>query len=126
VYSFASPCLLSFRSRVIDADHSLSVAGELTESSELSTLLRPVVPLVEDPETRLREEELAFMSFSFSFSSNPMKIRDRASLYAAARSSIVMRFLPLPPVALLRPPALPDSEGSASEKSASSPATDPE
>lgn len=31
----------------------------------------------------------------------------------------------LPPVALLRPPKLPDSEGSTSDRSASSPATEP-
>lgn len=47
-----------------------------------------------------------------------MKIRDRASLYAASRCSIVMRCFLL---ALLRPPILPDSDGSMSEESASSP-----
>lgn len=109
-------------------DHSLSVAGELAESSKSPALLLPPLPLVDaDNDTRLRDDELALISFSFSFSfsSNPMNIRDRASLYAASRSSIVIRFLLLPPVALLLPPRLPDSDGSTSEKSASSPATDP-
>jgi hypothetical protein len=73
--------LPSFLSRAIEPDHSLSVAGELTESSKSSTLLNAVPPLVDaDPDTRLRDEELAFISFSFSFSSKPMNIRDRASL----------------------------------------------
>lgn len=127
----AFPDLPSFLSRVMGPDgpdHSLSVAGELTESSKSPVLLLSPPPLVEaDPETRLSDDELELksFSFSFSFSLNPMNIRDRASLYAASRSSMVIRFLPLPPVALLRPPRLPDSDGSMSEKSASSPATEP-
>lgn len=100
-------------------DHSLSVAALLAASSPSPALLRPA-----DPETRLRVEELALASFSFSFSWKSMKIRDRASLYAASRSSIVGCLLVLL-VALLRPPTLPVSEGSRSETSASSPATEP-
>jgi hypothetical protein len=109
---------------VIGPDHSLSVPGVLTESCISSTLLPSPPPY---PETKLSDDELPLKSFSFSlsFSSNPIKIRDRASLYAASRSSIVMCFLLLPPVALLRPPRLPDSDGSTSERSASSPATEP-
>jgi hypothetical protein len=76
--------LPSFLSRgiVIGADHSLSVAGVPTDSSRSSTELPPP-PLVEaDPDIKLREEELPLRSFSlpFSFSSNPMNMRDRASL----------------------------------------------
>lgn len=123
--------LTSFLSRLIGPegpDHSLSVAGELTDSSISPMLLPPPPALVEaDPDTRLSDEELALMSFSFSFSfsSNPIKILDRASLYAASRSSMVIRFLLLLPVVLLRPPRLPDSDGSTSDSSPSSPATEP-
>jgi hypothetical protein len=121
-----APRLAVFFSVETEADHSLSVVGEPTDSSKSSRPLLPVPPLVEaDPEATLREDELAFMSFPFSFSLKSMNIRDRASLYAASRSSIVICFLLLPPVALLRPPILPDSDGSTSERSASSPATDP-
>lgn len=106
--------LLSFLSLGPDvADHSLSaVAGELVGSSVL-------VLFEVDSET----EELALISLSFPSSS--LKIRERAILYAASRSSMVILFLELPPVALLRPPWLPDSEGSKSERSASSPAIEP-
>jgi hypothetical protein len=68
-----TPRLVSFLSLVIEPDHSLSVAGEPTESSKSSTLLVEV-----DPEARLRDEELAFMSFPFSFSSKSMNMRERA------------------------------------------------
>lgn len=116
--------LFSFLSRKPDGpDHSLSVAGELPDSSASPMLLPSPRPLIEEPEARLREEELALKSFSFSlpFSSKPIKIRDRASAYAAARSSIV-RFLLLP---ALFPPRLPASDGSTSDRSASSPAAEP-
>jgi len=119
------PSFLSFV-LVIWPDRSLSVAGVVTEPSSISPELLPSVDA--EPETKLNDDELLLRSFPFSlsFSSKPMKIRDLASLYAASRSSIVMYFLlPLPPVALLRPPRLPVSEGSASERSASSPATEP-
>lgn len=111
------PRLLSFLSLGPEAaDHSLStVAGELVGSSGL-------VLLEADPE---KEEVLALISLSFPCSSNLLKIRERALLYAASRSSIVILFLELPPVALLLPPRLPDSEGSKSERSASSPAIEP-
>jgi hypothetical protein len=111
------PRLLSFLSLGPEVvDHSLSaVAGELVCSSVL-------VLLEADPE---KEEVLALISLSFPCSSNLLKIRERALLYAASRSSIVILFLELPPVALLLPPWLPDSEGSKSERSASSPAIDP-
>ena len=73
--------LRSFLSRVTGPDHSLSVAGVPTEPSISSILLLRPPPLVDaDPETRLCVEELALMSFSFSFSSKSMNIRDRASL----------------------------------------------
>ena len=110
------PRLLSFLSLGPEvADQSLSaVAGELVGSS--------VLVLEVDPE---REEELALISLSFPGSSNLLKMRERALLYAASRSSIVILFLELPPVALLLPPWLPDSEGSKSERSASSPAIEP-
>jgi len=60
-------------------DHSLSVAGELEELS-ISPALPP--PFFVLPEAMLKDEELELMSLSlaFSFSSKPMKIRDRASL----------------------------------------------
>ena len=111
------PRLLSFLSLGPEvADQSLSaVAGELVGSSVL-------VLLEADPE---KEEELALISLSFPCSSNLLKIRERALLYAASRSSIVILFLELPPVALLLPPWLPDSEGSKSERSASSPVIEP-
>jgi hypothetical protein len=72
--------LISFLSRATGPDHSLSVAGVLTESSKSSMLLlRP--PLVEaDPDTRLCVDELALISFSFSFSWKSINMRDRASL----------------------------------------------
>jgi len=74
-------CLRSLLSRVMGPDHSLSVAGVLTESSKSSILLLLRPPLVDaDPETRLCVDELALMSFSFSFSWKSMNIRDRASL----------------------------------------------
>lgn len=62
-------------------DHSLSVAGELAESSKSPTLL-PSPPMDAEPDMRLREDELELMSlsFAFSFSSKPINIRDRASL----------------------------------------------
>lgn len=109
------PRLFSFLSLGPEAaDHSLStVAGELVGSSVL-------VLLEADPE---KEEVLAPISLSFPCSSNLLKIRERALLYAASRSSIVILFLELPP--LLLPPRLPDSEGSKSERSASSPAIEP-
>lgn len=102
------PRLLSFLSLGPEAaDHSLSaVAGELIGSSVL---------VLADPE---KEEELALISLSFPCSSNLLKIRERALLYAASRSSIVILFLELYPW-------LPDSEGSKSERSASSPAIEP-
>ena len=110
-------------------DHSLSVIGELASPSRSPALLPPpaLVEVEADSDARLADDELALSSFpfSFSFSSNPMNIRERASLYAASRSSMVILFLVLPPVALLLPPKLPASEGSTSERSASSPATDP-
>ena len=117
-----NPRLTSFLSLVTEPEYSLSVAGEPTESSKSSMLLTEA-----DPEAKLSDEELAFRSFPFSFSSKSMNIRERASLYAASRSSNVIRLLLLLllPVALLRLPMLPDSDGSTSEKSASSPATDP-
>jgi len=119
-----------FSLRVAGPDHSLSVATELSESSISPTLPLSLPALVEaEPDTWLKVEELALISFSlaFSFSSKSMKIRERASLYAASRSSIVMYFLwlPLLPVVLLRPPWLPVSEGSMSDRSASSPAIEP-
>ena len=85
------PLRPSFLSRLIGPDHSLSVGAELAESSR-SPMLLPLPPLVEpDPETRLNVEEFALMPLSFSFfSSKPMKIRERASLYSASRSSIVL------------------------------------
>lgn len=67
----------------VGPEYSLSVAGELAASSRSSAMLLPPSPLVEaEPDTRLRDDELALMSFSFSFSfsSNPMNIRERASL----------------------------------------------
>lgn len=68
----------SFLSRTTGPDHSLSVVGELTESSMSPALL--VSPaLVTEPDVRLRVEELALRSFSF-FSSKPINILDRASL----------------------------------------------
>jgi hypothetical protein len=113
------PRLKSFLfSRTLDADHSLSVVGEL-DSSKSPTLL----PAPAELEVRLRLEELAFM-LPFSFSSKPMNIRDRASLYAASRSSIVGRFFVWPLVEVLLPPKLPVSEGSTSDSSKSSPATE--
>ena len=117
-----NPRLTSFLSLVTELEYSLSVEGEPTESSKSSMLLTEA-----DPEAKLSDEELAFMSFPFSFSSKSMNIRERASLYATSRSSNVIRLLLLLllPVALLRLPMLPDSDGSTSEKSASSPATDP-
>jgi hypothetical protein len=72
------PRLLDSRGNVFEvADHSLSVAGELAASSVSPMLLLPVEevePLMD------RAEELGLISFPFSFSSKPMKMRDRASL----------------------------------------------
>lgn len=73
----------SRRSLPAGPDHSLSVAAELTDSSASPALLCPA--LVEpDPETRLIDDELALepfsTSFSLSFPSKPMNIRERASL----------------------------------------------
>ena len=74
-------CLASFLSRVTGPDHSLSVAGVPTEPSKSSILLLLLPPLVDaEPETRLCVDELALISFSFSFSWKSMNIRDRASL----------------------------------------------
>lgn len=74
-------CLTSFLSRVTGPDHSLSVAGVPTEPSKSSILLLLLPPLVDaEPETRLCVDELALISFSFSFSWKSMNIRDRASL----------------------------------------------
>lgn len=57
-------------------DRSLSVARDVGESSKSPILLTP-----EELDARLREDELALTSFSFSFfSSNPIKMRERASL----------------------------------------------
>jgi hypothetical protein len=67
--------------RATGPDHSLSVAGVPTESSKSSILLLLPPPLVDaEPETRLCVDELALISFSFSFSWKSMNIRDRASL----------------------------------------------
>lgn len=119
--------LTSFLSRVTGPDHSLSVAALLTpESSRRSPEILLPPPLVEaEPETSEKTEELALMSFSFSliFSSKSMKMRERASLYAASRCSMVRCFLLV--AVWLRPPALPASEGSTSERSLSSPLTEP-
>jgi hypothetical protein len=113
-------CLYSFLlSFATEDSHSLSVAGELASSRS-----PPLLPAPAELEVRLRLEELEFI-FPFSFSSNPINIRDRASLYAASRSSIVGRFFECPLVEELLPPKLPASEGSTSESSASSPATEP-
>jgi hypothetical protein len=118
--------LLSFLSRTAGPDHSLSVVGELTDSTSMSPVLLVSPALVTEPEVRLIVDELALKSFSlhFSLSSKSIKMRERASLYAASRSAIVLCFLLLP-VALLRPPWLPDSDGSTSESSGSSPAIEP-
>lgn len=120
------PLRASLLSRFTGPDHSLSVGAELAESS-MSPMLLPRPPLVDpDPETRLNVDELALMSFSFSFfSSKPMKIRERASLYSAVRSSMVLYFRALVLAALLSPPTLPASEASTSEVSASSPVVEP-
>lgn len=117
--------LLSLLSRA-GPDHSLSVVGELIDSTSTSPVLLVSPALVTEPEVRLIVEELALKSFSlpFSLSSKSIKMRERASLYAASRSAIVLCFLLLP-VALLRPPWLPDSDGSTSESSGSSPAIEP-
>jgi len=55
------------------------VAGELEELSTSPALPPPFFVL---PEATLKDEQLELMSLSlaFSFSSKPMKIRDRASL----------------------------------------------
>jgi len=114
-------------SRATGPENSLSVGAVLIESSISPALLLPP-PLVDaDPETRLNVDELALISFSFSlaFFSKSRKIRDRASLYAASRSSKVRAFFGGRIGALLRPPVLPASEGSTSEDSASSPLTEP-
>jgi hypothetical protein len=95
------------------ADHSLSVAGEPGSS----------LGLVEESETIDAEDEAELAVSFWSFSSKSMKMRERASLYAAVRSSIVLGFLLAP--AELRPPMLPVSEASTSDTSPSSPVTDP-
>jgi hypothetical protein len=94
-------------------DHSLSVAGEPGSS----------LVLVEEPETSDVDEEAELMVSFWSFSSKSTKMRLRASLYAAVRSSMVRRCLLV--LAELRPPRLPVSEASTSETSPSSPVTDP-
>lgn len=122
-----APLRLSFLSRVTGPDHSLSVGTELAESSR-SPMLLPRPPLVEpEPDTRLKVDEFALMSFSFSLSlsSKPMKILERASLYAASRSSIVLNRFPAAPGTWPRLPMLPASDASTSEVSASSPAVEP-
>lgn len=96
---FADPDRRGFSLRVTGPDHSLSVATELSESSTSPTLPLSLPALVEtEPDNWLKVEELALKSLSLS--SKSMKIRERASLYAASLSSIVMCFL-LAPVALL-------------------------
>ena len=75
--------LRSFLSRATGPDHSLSVAGVLTESSKSSILLLLHPPLVEaDSDARLCVDELALISFSFSFSFSwkSINMRVRASL----------------------------------------------
>jgi len=69
-------------SRTAGPDHSLSVAGELIESSNSPVLLVSPALLVTEPEVRLALDELALRSFSFpfSFSSKFMNILERASL----------------------------------------------
>ncbi len=121
-----APLRVSLLSLVTGPDHSLSVGAELAESS-ISPMLLPRPPLVEpDPDTRLNVDELALMSFSLSFfSSKPMKILERAWLYSASRSSIVLCRLAVEEAALLTPPMLPASDASTSDVSASSPAVDP-
>jgi hypothetical protein len=69
-------------SRATGPENSLSVGAVLIESSISPALLLPP-PLVDaEPETRLKVDELALISFSFSLSffSKSRKIRDRASL----------------------------------------------
>lgn len=66
-------------------DHSLSVVGELVASSMSPALLPPAALVdaeAEPPDAMLADDELALNSFpfSFSFSSKPMNIRERASL----------------------------------------------
>lgn len=58
----------SFLSRTAGPDHSLSVAGELIESSRSPVLLVSPTLLVTEPEVRLALEELALRSFSLTFS----------------------------------------------------------
>lgn len=66
-------------SLAIGPENSLSVGTVLIESSISPALLLPP-PLVDaEPETRLKVDELALISFSFFFSKSK-KIRDRASL----------------------------------------------
>lgn len=71
----------SFLSRTTGPDHSLSVVGELTESS-ISPVLLVSPALVTEPDVRLTVEEQALRSFSFprSFSLKSMNILERASL----------------------------------------------
>ena len=120
------PLRPSLLSRAIGPDHSLSVGAELAESS-VSPMLLPRPPLVEpEPETRLNVDEFALMSLSLSFfSSKPMKIRERASLYSASRSSMVLNRRAPATAVLLAPPTLPASDASTSDVSASSPAVEP-
>ena len=108
-------------SPAIDPVQSLSAGALLTLSSASSAppLLPP--PLVDAlPETRLNVDELALAFRSFDFVS-AAKILIRAAIYLASRSSIVICFL----LVVLRLPMLPVSDGSTSDISPSSPATDP-
>lgn len=123
-----APRLISRLSRFTGPDHSLSVcAAELAESSTSPMLLRRPPEADPEPETRLKVDEFALIWFSNSlaFPSNPIKILERASRYAASRSAKVICPRELAPATLLRPPTLLVSDGSASERSASSPATEP-
>ena len=123
-----APRLISRLSRFTGPDHSLSVcAAELAESSTSPMLLRRPPEADPEPETRLKVDEFALIWFSdsFAFSSKPMKILERASLYSAARSSMVLNRLAVDEAAVLTPPTLPASEASTSDVSASSPAVDP-
>lgn len=75
------PPLVSFLSRMIGTDHSLSVADVPTDSLRSSMLLFLPPALVEaNPDSILCVDEPALMSFSFSFSWKSMKMRVRASL----------------------------------------------
>jgi hypothetical protein len=58
----------------VGIDHSLSVAGKLTASSVSLLPVDDVEPLMD------KVEEDAVISFTFSFPSKSMKMRERASL----------------------------------------------